>query len=293
MIRSMTGYGRAQGVRQGLEITVELRAVNHRFLEYTARVPRAYAYLEEKLKAIVKAAVSRGKVDLSLTLQPVEEGSCAAVSINRALAREYLAALTQLSEELQIKNDVTVSRLARFSDIFVVERRQEDEDAVWQAVEQLACQAVERFVEMRRQEGRRMEQDLQNRLNLIEELVAQVEEASPRTVEAYRERLAAKLREVLEDSGIDQQRILTEAAIFAEKTAVAEETVRLRSHIAQFRQILDSPEPVGRKLDFLVQEFNREANTIGSKAQDLAVSRMVVELKSEIEKMREQIQNIE
>lgn len=292
MVRSMTGFGRAQRIVDRWDITVELRSVNHRFLEYSARVPRTYAYLEEKLKGYLKASISRGKVDVSVTIQPVS-GSATRVTIDHSLAREYLEALTQLSEDLQVKNDVTVSQLARFGDIFTVTRVQEDEDQVWEAVSQVAKEAVERFVSMREAEGRRMEQDLRNRLVTIEGLVAQVEERSPQTVEAYRTRLYNRLQEVLADKAVDQQRVLTEAAIFAEKVAVDEETVRLRSHIHQFRDILDSGEPVGRKLDFLVQEFNRESNTIGSKAQDMEVARIVVDLKAEIEKIREQIQNVE
>lgn len=292
MVRSMTGFGRAQRIVDRWDITVELRSVNHRFLEYSARVPRTYAYLEEKLKGYLKASISRGKVDVSVTIQPVS-GSATRVTIDHILAREYLEALTQLSEDLQVKNDITVSQLARFGDIFTVTRVQEDEDQVWEAVSQVAKEAVERFVSMREAEGRRMEQDLRNRLVTIEGLVAQVEERSPQTVEAYRTRLYNRLQEVLADKAVDQQRVLTEAAIFAEKVAVDEETVRLRSHIHQFRDILDSGEPVGRKLDFLVQEFNRESNTIGSKAQDMEVARIVVDLKAEIEKIREQIQNVE
>ncbi len=292
MVRSMTGFGRAQRIVDRWDITVELRSVNHRFLEYSARVPRTYAYLEEKLKGYLKASISRGKVDVSVTIQPVS-GSATRVTIDHSLAREYLEALTQLSEDLQVKNDITVSQLARFGDIFTVTRVQEDEDQVWEAVSQVAKEAVERFVSMREAEGRRMEQDLRNRLVTIEGLVAQVEERSPQTVEAYRTRLYNRLQEVLADKAVDQQRVLTEAAIFAEKVAVDEETVRLRSHIHQFRDILDSGEPVGRKLDFLVQEFNRESNTIGSKAQDMEVARIVVDLKAEIEKIREQIQNVE
>lgn len=292
MVRSMTGFGRAQRIVDRWDITVELRSVNHRFLEYSARVPRAYAYLEEKLKGYLKASISRGKVDVSVTIQPVS-GSAARVTIDHSLAKEYRDALAELAEDLQVKNDITVSQLARIGDIFTITRVQEDEDQVWAAVSQVAQEAVERFVSMREEEGRRMEADLRSRLCTIEGLVGQVEERSPQTVEAYRNRLYNRLQEVLADKAVDQQRILTEAAIFAEKVAVDEETVRLRSHIHQFRQILDSGEPVGRKLDFLVQEFNRESNTIGSKAQDMEVARMVVDLKAEIEKIREQIQNVE
>ena len=291
-VRSMTGYGRARQLIANKEICVEIRSVNHRFLEYSSRVPKAYAYLEEKLKNLVKTAVSRGKVNVSLTIQTVS-GTDTKVTINHDLARSYLQALRDLAEDLQIKNDVTVSQMMRFSDIFSVMRVEEDEEQIWQAVEQVAQQALQNFVQMRLVEGEKMKQDLLYRLELIEKMVKQVEELSPQTVEAYRNRLYARLQEVLQSSAVDDQRVLTEAAIFAEKIAVAEETVRLGSHIHQFRQILSSNEPVGRKLDFLVQEFNREANTIGSKAQDLQIARIVVDLKSEIEKIREQIQNIE
>ena len=291
-VRSMTGYGRARQLIGNKEITVEIRSVNHRFLAYLSRVPRAYAYLEEKLKNLIKGSVSRGKVDVSLSIQTVG-GTDTQVVINHDLARSYLQALRSLAEDLQIKNDITVSQMARFSDIFSVIRVEENEEEIWQAVEQVAREAVDNFVAMRLTEGEKMKQDLLYRLELIEQMVAKVEELSPKTVETYRNRLYARLQEVLQNNTVDQQRVLTEAAIFAEKIAVAEETVRLGSHVHQFRQILSSSEPVGRKLDFLVQEFNREANTIGSKAQDLEVARIVVDLKAEIEKIREQIQNIE
>ena len=285
---SMTGYGRARQMIGNKEITVELRSVNHRFLEYSSRVPRAYAYLEDKLKNLVKGSVSRGKVDVTLSVQTIS-GTDTQVIINHDLARSYLEALRDLAEDLQIKNDVSVSQMARFSDIFSVVKVEENEEEMWQAVQQVAQQAVQNFVDMRRAEGEKMKQDLLNRLQTIEQLVARVEELSPKTVENYTKRLYA----ILQSNTVDDQRVLTEAAVFAEKIAVAEETVRLGSHIHQFRQILSSSEPVGRKLDFLVQEFNREANTIGSKAQDLEIARIVVDLKSEIEKIREQIQNIE
>lgn len=291
-VRSMTGYGRAQKVIGNKEITVEIRSVNHRFLEYSSRVPRAYSYLEEKLKNLVKASVSRGKVDVTLSIQTIS-GTDAQVVINHDLARSYLNALQELSEDLQVKNDITVSQLAHFSDIFSVIRVEEDEEQVWEAVSQTAQEAIGNFVQMRLVEGMKMQQDLLYRLDLIEKMVAKVEELSPKTVENYTKRLYAKLQEVLQNNAVDEQRIITEAAIFAERIAVAEETVRLDSHIHQFREILKSNEPVGRKLDFLVQELNRETNTIGSKAQDLEIARVVVDLKSEIEKIREQIQNIE
>ncbi len=292
MIRSMTGYGRCQEVIDGRDITVEIRSVNHRYFEFSSRVPRVYGYLDEKLKSYLQSGISRGKVEVGVTVINLN-GAGADVQINTDLAAAYLNALRSMGKELGLQDDVTITSLARFNDIFTVSRVQEDEDVIWDAVRSVADKALEAFVGMREREGQRMKEDLLNRLINIEKNVALVEEQSPKTVENYRARLYAKLSEVLNNTAIDEQRILTEAAIFAEKIAVAEETVRLGSHIKQFREILDSSEPIGRKLDFLVQEFNREANTIGSKAQDVAVARIVVDIKSDIEKIREQIQNIE
>ena len=292
MIKSMTGYGRAQEIVDGREITVEIRSVNHRFFEFSSRVPRAYAYLEEKLKSLLQGAIARGKVEAAVTVVTLE-GESSDVQINHALAAQYLAALRGRGQDLGIQDDVTVSTIARFGDIFVVRRGQEDMDQVWEGARQVAEKALEGFLSMREVEGRRLREDLENRLAAMEELVSRVEEQSPRTVEAYRARLTQKMEEVLGQAGIDEQRILAEAAIFADHIAVDEETVRLRSHIQGFREIMDAGQAMGRKLDFLVQEMNREANTIGSKGQDVEVARIVVELKSQIEKIREQIQNIE
>lgn len=292
MVRSMTGYGRAQEMADGKDITVEIRSVNHRYFELSCRLPRSCGYLEEKLKTLMQGNVSRGKVEVGVYIQVLEGGS-SEVEINTPLAESYLKALRALSAQLEVRDDITLSSLTRFSDIFVVHKTEEDEDEIWNEVRPVAAKALESFVQMREAEGKRLTQDLLARLETIEQLVALVEEQSPRTTEEYRNRLYTKLREVLEQTGVEEQRILTEAAIFAERTAVAEETVRLRSHIAQFRKILVQPEPVGRKLDFLVQELNREANTIGSKAQDIEIAKAVVEIKSEIEKIREQIQNLE
>ena len=292
MMRSMTGYGRAQEILEGREITVEIRSVNHRFFEFSSRVPRAYAYLEEKLKSLLQSRIARGKVEAAVTVVTLD-GESSDVQINNALAAEYLAALRQMGEALGIQDDVTVSTIARFGDIFVVRRAQEDMDQIWELVRQVAEKALEGFVSMREAEGRRMREDLENRLVNIEELVARVEEQSPRTVANYRARLTQKMNEVLGQAGIDEQRILAEAAIFADHIAVDEETVRLCSHLKAFREIMDAGQAMGRKLDFLVQEMNREANTIGSKGQDVEVARIVVDIKSEIEKIREQIQNIE
>ena len=292
MVRSMTGYGRAQNLTDGWDVTVEIRSVNHRFFEFSSRLPRSYGYLDEKLKNFVQSAVSRGKVEVSVSLQRVE-GPAAAVQINQDLAKAYLDALRDTGNSLGLRDDITLSSLSRFGDIFTVTRLAEDEDQVWQAVCPTAKEALENFLAMRLREGERLREDLLERLAVVETNLQAVEAQSPKTVEEYRSRLYAKLKEVLADASIQEQRILTEAAIFAEKIAVAEETVRLGSHIQQFREILDSGEPVGRKLDFLVQEMNREANTIGSKAQDVTVARLVVDMKSDIEKIREQVQNIE
>jgi uncharacterized protein (TIGR00255 family) len=288
----MTGYGRAQLLTGGREISVEIKSVNHRYFEFSARVPRAYGYLEEKLKSFVHGGVQRGKTDAFVSIAAADDLN-AAVEINRPLARSYLEALRGMGSTLDLKDDITVSALSRFPDLFVLRREQEDEAAVWQAVREAAAGALANMLAMREAEGGRLRADIMSRLALLEGFTARVEERSPGVTAEYRARLLAKLNEVLEGRQPDEGRILTEAAVFAEKTAVDEETVRLRSHIAQLREFLGQGGPVGRKLDFLVQELNREANTIGSKAQDLEIARVVVEMKSEIEKIREQVQNIE
>ena len=292
MIRSMTGFGRAQGVLGGKDITVEIRSVNHRYFEFSARLPRAYSWLEEKLKGVAQGAASRGKVEVSLLIQTVE-GSDAQVVVNTALAREYVEALRELGRELDLPDDLSLSAVARFGEIFTLRRAPDDEEEVQANVLAVAAQAAERFSQMRRAEGEKLREDILGRLISIEERVAQVEERSPQTVAEYRQKLTARMEELLGKAAVEEQRILAEAAIVADRWAVDEETVRLRSHIAQLRSILDTPEAVGRKLDFLVQEMNREANTIGSKAQDVRIAQVVVDIKSEIEKIREQVQNIE
>ena len=292
MIKSMTGYGRSQQVIDGRDIVVEIRSVNHRYFEFSARVPRAYGYIEEKLKSFLQGSISRGKVDVGVTIFNVE-GKDALIEVNKSIAQGYVSALRKANEELGLEDDITLSRIMRLPDIFNVVKAEEDEEAVWNSVKTVAAEAVENFVAMRKAEGAKMTEDISSRLGYIEELVGNVEKRSPEITRLYRERLYNKIKDILEDKNVDEQRILTEAAVFSEKTAVDEETVRLRSHIHQFRTLLESDEPVGRKLDFLIQEFNRESNTIGSKAQDIEVTRTVVELKSEIEKIREQIQNIE
>jgi len=293
MVNSMTGYGRAQQLLGEREIGVEIKSVNHRYFEFSARVPRSYGYLEEKLKTLVHARVGRGKVDVFVSILALE-GAAAQVEVNHTLAEGYLSALRGLGRELMLDDDITLSDMTRFSDIFTIRKSEADEDEVWKDVRAVADQALDAYLAMKGTEGQKLESDVRGRLDSLEGLVSQVEERSPQVAEQYRRRLYAKLQEVLGDTGIEEGRVLTEAALFAEKTAVDEETVRLRSHLDQMRGFLSQGgEAVGRKMDFLVQEMNRETNTIGSKAQDLDMQRIVVDMKSEIEKIREQIQNIE
>lgn len=292
MVLSMTGYGRAGALLHGRDIKVELRSVNARFFEYSSRLPRSCAFLEDKLKKLVAAKVSRGKVELSLSIQTVTAADTV-VSVNWSLAQGYRAALDSLIEKMELKNDVTAGMIARFPEVLTQTAAPTNEDELWQDVQSVALQAVDAFVAMRAAEGEKLKADVTGRLDTIEELVAKIEQGSAGRVQAYSDRLYARLQELLGDRSIDESRLVTEAALFADKTAIDEETVRLHSHVAQYREILTLDEPVGRKLDFLTQELNRESNTIGSKCQDVAITRLVVELKSEIEKIREQIQNIE
>lgn len=292
MMKSMTGFGRCQRTVDGRDITVEVKAVNHRYFEFSARLPRSLGYMEDKLKGLVQSRVARGKTELSLTVVN-QKGVPAVVRINEELAASYVEELRAFGERHGLSDDLSLSALMRLGEIFAVSSVREDEEQLWQQVAETAAGALDAFVEMRTREGDRLAADLEQKLQTILELVSRVEAKSPETVRAYRERLYNKLCEVLSDTKVDESRILTEAAIFADRVAVDEETVRLRSHVDQFRDTLRLREPVGRKLDFLVQEMNREVNTIGSKAQDMEVARMVVDLKSELEKIREQIQNIE
>ena len=292
MVLSMTGYGRAGALLHGRDIKVELRSVNARFFEFSSRLPRSCAFLEDKLKKLVAAKVSRGKVELSLSIQTVTAADTV-VSVNWSLAQGYRAALDSLIEKMDLKNDVTAGMIARFPEVLTQTAAPTNEEELWQDVQSVALQAVDAFVAMRAVEGEKLKADVAGRLDTIEELVAKIEQGSAGRVQAYSDKLYARLQELLGDRSIDESRLVTEAAIFADKTAIDEETVRLHSHVAQYREILALDEPVGRKLDFLTQELNRESNTIGSKCQDVAITRLVVELKSEIEKIREQIQNIE
>lgn len=292
MIKSMTGYGRCQSVAGGMNITVELKSVNNRYFDFSSRLPRNYGFLDEKLKSFFMQTLTRGKLECYVTIETVEEPDVI-VAVNMPLAESYMKAYAELSEKLGLENDIKVSDIVRVPDVLSLRKQPEDEEKIWEAVRSVAQQALDSFVAMRQTEGERLKADVSSRLDLILENVAFVEKRSPETVKEYNEKLLGRLRELLEDTSIDEQRLLTEAAIFADKIAVAEETVRLRSHISQMRVFLDADEAIGKKMDFLVQEMNREANTIGSKANDVEIASKVVDIKAEIEKIREQIQNIE
>ncbi len=292
MIKSMTGFGRGHQVLNGRDITVEIRAVNHRYYEFSSRLPRSLGYVEDKLKTLLQGRISRGKVEVSVLINNVEAAD-EKITINHEIVKEYIDAMRSVKDEFGLMDDLSLSNILRIPDAFTVVKTETDEEQLWEDIRSTAEEALEHFISMRENEGERMKQDVLSRLAKIEEWVGVVETRSPMVVEDYRKRLYDKMCEVLSSTNIDENRILMEAGIFSEKTAVDEETVRLRSHIAQFRGMLESGEPVGRKLDFLVQEMNRETNTIGSKVQDIEVTRIVVDQKSEIEKIREQIQNIE
>ena len=292
MIKSMTGYGRAVETVNGRQFTVELRSVNNRYLDCTVKAPRMLSFGEEAVKQAVKNSISRGKVDVFVTLHS-ENGLDATVTLNTAVVEGYLAAMKQMAENYPVTNDISVSLLSRMPEVFSVEKPEVDEEQLLADLMGVVVKALESFDAMRVAEGKALENDLRSRGATIEGLVSQVEAGNAQTVVDYRHRLENKLREVLSSTNIDESRILTEAAIFADKVAVDEETVRLRSHLSQMDQMLTTGGAVGRKLDFLIQEFNREANTIGSKCSDVETARVVVDIKAEIEKIREQIQNIE
>lgn len=292
MLRSMTGYGRSQKILHGRDITVEIRSVNHRYYEYSSRIPRTYSYIDDKLKTLLKSGISRGKVEVAVTINNIESKDTE-IALNKGVAEGYVRALRSVADELQLKDDLSLSKLIKLPDVFCVQKTPDNEEEIWNDVAETASEALDKFVSMRELEGERLKCDILAKADLILTKVGMIEELSPQTVENYRNRLYQKLQEVLEGKDIDEQRIITEAALFSEKIAVDEETVRLRSHISQLKTMLDSDETIGRKLDFIVQEMNRETNTIGSKAQDISITRIVVDVKAEIEKIREQIQNIE
>ncbi len=292
MIRSMTGYGRFEGVIDGRNVVFEIKAVNHRFLELSCRTPRGCGFIEETIKNLVSGYVTRGKADVFVSID-ADDNVPAEVTVNHSLASGYVNALKQLRDEYSLADDISVSLIARYPDVLTVHKTPQHEEKLCKRTKEAGTKALEAFIEMREREGEKLREDVLSRCDSIIEVVEDIEKRSPELVEEYRQKLYDRISEVLNDSTVDPQRILTEAAIFADKTAVAEETVRLRSHISQFREMLQSDKPVGRKLDFLVQEMNREANTIGSKVSDAELAHKVVDIKSEIEKIREQIQNIE
>ncbi len=292
MVKSMTGYGRAVETINGREFTVELRSVNNRYLDCTVKLPRMLSFAEESVKQAVKATISRGKVDVFITVR-AEGASDVKVTLNAAMVEGYLSAMKQMVADYAVQDDISVSLLSRMSEVFTVEKPEVDEEALKADLMAVVHKALESYDAMRSAEGKALEQDLRNRGNTIAELVSQVEAGNGQTVIDYRTRLENKLKEVLQNTAIDESRILTEAAIFADKVAVDEETVRLRSHLEQMNQMLTNGGAIGRKLDFLLQEMNRESNTIGSKCTDVRLARIVVDIKAELEKIREQTQNIE
>lgn len=292
MIKSMTGYGRNEAVIDGKKIYCEIKSVNHRYSDYSIKVPRNLGFLEDRIKKIASEKISRGKVDIYVGIEYCET-SDRKIYLNTELAKEYLTALWQMRDELGLRDDISVMNVARLPDIFRAERLEEDEDKLWEAVSTVVRAALDEFTAMREREGERIEKDLTDRIEYMRSVAAKVEQRSPETVEEYKNRLYSKIKEVLDGKEVDEARVLTEVAIFADKVAVNEETVRLCSHFDEFYKIISSDEPAGRRLDFLIQEINREINTTGSKANDIEIARFVVELKGETEKLREQVQNIE
>ena len=292
MIKSMTGYGRAVETVNGREFTVELRSVNNRYLDCSVRLPRMLSFAEDAVKQAVKASISRGKVDVFIAVRS-EAGDEVQVSLNKSVLQSYLSAMHQMVDEFGVKDDISVSAVSRLPEVFVIEKPQVDEEQLMADLMAVVVKALEGYDAMRKAEGEALDRDLRSRGETILTLVSQVEEGNGKTVSDYRIRLENKIKEVLANTAIDEARILTEAAIFADKVAVDEETVRLRSHLKQMNNMLSAGGAVGRKLDFLLQEMNREANTIGSKCTDVNLARVVVDIKAELEKIREQTQNIE
>ena len=292
MIKSMTGYGSAKGAAEDLEITVEVKSVNNRYLDTSVRMPRSFLFAEDAVKSAVQRHISRGKADVFVSVDASAADNMT-VKINEPLLRGYLEAIRHISDSYDLENDLTAVSVSRFPDILTVEKKDLDADSISAGIAAVAEKALDDFDAMRLREGEKLCSDVLSRLETIEALVSTVEREAPKTVEEYRNRLREKMAELLGTAGIDENRILSEAAVFADHIAVDEETVRLRSHISQLRTMLSGRSPIGRKIDFLIQEFNREANTIGSKCQNSDIAHVVVDLKSEIEKIREQIQNIE
>ena len=294
MVKSMTGFGRCETEINGRAITVEIKSVNHRYFEFSCRVTRGYSFLEDKLKTFVNSRVARGKIDMFVSVGASDDVPCE-VTVNHSLVSGYLTAMKEISDAYGIENDASVVSISRFPDVFTVNKAAVDEEQLTADVLSAAGQALDSFMAMRVAEGQRMKADILGRAQTILDIISEIEERSPQTVTEYETRLLDRIRQTLENLSVevDEQRILTEVAVFADKVAVAEETVRLRSHFDQLSEFLERDEPVGRKIDFIIQEMNREANTIGSKVQDAVLAHKVVDIKSEIEKIREQVQNIE
>ena len=292
VLKSMTGYGRNEAIEGGKKILCEIKSVNHRYSDYNVKVPKYYGFLEDKVREYASKYIQRGKVDIYVAVQSYEE-SDKEIAVNMELAKSYIDALKKLRDEFSLRDDVSVMSIARFPDIFTLEQKEENEEEIWEAVKKVLEPAIMSFNAMREREGERIQKDLEARIEYMKTLAQKVDERSPETVNEYKNRLYEKIKEVLENKDIDDARVLTEVAIFADKVAVNEEMVRLASHFVEFYNICASGEPAGRKLDFLIQEINREINTTGSKAGDIEIAKIVVELKAETEKLREQIQNIE
>lgn len=292
MVKSMTGFGRAVKELDGYVITVELKSVNHRYFEFSSRCPRQYGFIDEKIKSFVNSHVERGKIDCYVGIEALNTES-ADVVVNNTLASAYVKALKDIAQTYDLNEDFGATAISRFSDVLVVKKAEEDEEKIWSLVKSVADEAIDKFVKMRETEGKRMFDDVYSRTSLILDCVSYIEERSPETVKEYNDKLIQRVHDLIGDVSLDENRIIQEVAIFADKVAVAEETVRLRSHIEQLREFLSSDNAIGRKMDFLVQEINRETNTIGSKCNDVDIARRVVDMKAEIEKIREQIQNIE
>lgn len=292
MLKSMTGYGRREVVTDGKKILVEIKSVNHRYADYNIKVQRHLGYMEDKIRKHVSESITRGKVDIYLNVENYETAD-KQITLNKPMAENYINVLKQLRDEFGLRDDISVTSVARNPDIFLTERIEEDEEQLWNTVKTVLDEALSDFVSMREREGERIERDLCERIEYMRTLVTGIDERSPQTVKEYSDRLYEKIKDVLDGREIDEARILTEVAIYADKVAVNEETVRLVSHFSEFENIINCGEPAGRKLDFLIQEINREVNTIGSKASDIEIAKTVVTLKGEIEKLREQIQNIE
>lgn len=291
MLKSMTGYGRCEMSENGKKVLVEIKSVNHRYSDYTVKLPRYYGFLEDRIRKKVAEKISRGKVDIFVAIENYDDDT--EISLKEEYAKKYIETLYGLRDKFGLRDDITVSSVARNQEIFNFERKVEDENEVWTFVEEALSEALETFVLMRAREGARIEEDLCQRVEYMKKLAAKIDERSPETVTEYRDKLYAKIKELLQDKDVDEARVLTEVAIFADKVAVNEEMVRLSSHFEEFYNIISIDEPAGRKLDFLIQEINREINTTGSKAGDIEIARLVVNLKAETEKLREQIQNIE